>query len=833
MTKMTSKLYEAENHIYYNPSGDTVYILPGSGQTLVIDGQSTGNDPAGVNGNVQWNNNGVFGADPLFTYETNTGQLDIPVLYSEKVYINTTTNQQGENQLSNLETLDQANTTNFREQGISVAIAETGANIYSCAGGPRPNNGTGTFYGGVITYRSESDAAFVFNNAYTYQIFCDDYYAGQYTDISENSNILVMSLSKIGSDNIEVRSRSGNNYNLDQNLSGWLVPRCSGNFILASNRVSGVAVFHDSGGYSLTQQIIANGDSFTTTLMDITDSGALIYVYQGTTLSRFVQSGSGGSSTWSSNATLSITGMTQLGTYSTLVVYSTSTQVVIIESMSVAATFNVSDVTAVCCFLNSVGGDIVFYSTPTYIGIITKISGVWTESANTTTLSGITALACNDNRLMVGRSTTDTYGRCNVYTVSFYQNEVELLNEIVLDNGTNNNLEINCSLGDINVTGNVGSLNIDIANEISVISENNFTLNSESGVLTLQRSSATVAECNDNGFEIYTNLYMGGLGSTIFLNPGLEASPSMVFTNATDTGIFKGGANALSIVSNGQTTSTFDETGVTFNVLVDVPNLKCAVGSFSAPGIYFGSDSDTGIYQISSGYTSFCSQGSPRFHIGSDFAYFNNSPSTYQCFFADGTASSPSIGFTADQDTGFFRSSAGRIGISSDNFEFMRIGKTGVSSQTLAGITLVSPNDPTSFSVVFRNATIGGTVKGFIGTTETTTAYVTSSDRRLKESIVDSKVNGLSKLNQIKIREWVWKSNGKKCDSACVADELRLVCPEAVFGEPDSVDADGNVIPLGIDYSKLVPLLILSVQQLKAEIDTLTVKVRSLEQKYL
>ena len=45
--------------------------------------------------------------------------------------------------------------------------------------------------------------------------------------------------------------------------------------------------------------------------------------------------------------------------------------------------------------------------------------------------------------------------------------------------------------------------------------------------------------------------------------------------------------------------------------------------------------------------------------------------------------------------------------------------------------------------------------------------------------------------------------------------------PEAITGEKDAVDEEGNPIYQGIDQSKLVPLLVGAIQELKAEVDSL------------
>jgi hypothetical protein len=45
--------------------------------------------------------------------------------------------------------------------------------------------------------------------------------------------------------------------------------------------------------------------------------------------------------------------------------------------------------------------------------------------------------------------------------------------------------------------------------------------------------------------------------------------------------------------------------------------------------------------------------------------------------------------------------------------------------------------------------------------------------------------------------------------------------PEAITGSKDAVDADGNPKYQGIDQSKLVPLLVKTIQELEARITTL------------
>jgi len=53
--------------------------------------------------------------------------------------------------------------------------------------------------------------------------------------------------------------------------------------------------------------------------------------------------------------------------------------------------------------------------------------------------------------------------------------------------------------------------------------------------------------------------------------------------------------------------------------------------------------------------------------------------------------------------------------------------------------------------------------------------------------------------------------------------------PEAINGEKDAVDADGNAIYQSIDQSKLVPLLTAALQEALTKIDQLETRIVALE----
>jgi len=130
----------------------------------------------------------------------------------------------------------------------------------------------------------------------------------------------------------------------------------------------------------------------------------------------------------------------------------------------------------------------------------------------------------------------------------------------------------------------------------------------------------------------------------------------------------------------------------------------------------------------------------------------------------------------------------------------------------------------TTCIVIKRN----GSNVGAINTTNTSTAYVESSDYRLKEN-VEYDWDATTRLKQLKPARFNFIADADTTVDGFLAHEVSSVVPEAVSGEKDAVDADGNIEPQGIDKSKIVPLLVKSLQEALAEIDTLKTKVAALE----
>jgi hypothetical protein len=156
------------------------------------------------------------------------------------------------------------------------------------------------------------------------------------------------------------------------------------------------------------------------------------------------------------------------------------------------------------------------------------------------------------------------------------------------------------------------------------------------------------------------------------------------------------------------------------------------------------------------------------------------------------------------------------------------IGCTSLPNSSIKGAGFYITNTDTEYlssinttasktHVIFYNP--NGTV-GTIATSGSATAYNTSSDYRLKENVTPVS-DGITRLQQLKPSRFNFIVDPDKTVDGFLAHEVQTIVPEAITGEKDAVDDEGNPIYQGIDQSKLVPLLTAALQEAIAKIETL------------
>jgi hypothetical protein len=192
----------------------------------------------------------------------------------------------------------------------------------------------------------------------------------------------------------------------------------------------------------------------------------------------------------------------------------------------------------------------------------------------------------------------------------------------------------------------------------------------------------------------------------------------------------------------------------------------------------------------------------------------------------NGSATVPSVRGT-DTNTGLFFPSGGVTAIARNGVEGCRMDASG---NLLVGLTSISDATSRTYGNAFSGTSSnpnwkswgsgshthaqfrnGTSAVGSITSTSSATAYNTSSDQRLKENIVDAP-SASDDIDAIQVRSFDWKADGSHQKYGMVAQELQTVAPEAVSAPEDPDEM------MGVDYSKLVPMMLKEIQSLRARV---------------
>jgi len=135
------------------------------------------------------------------------------------------------------------------------------------------------------------------------------------------------------------------------------------------------------------------------------------------------------------------------------------------------------------------------------------------------------------------------------------------------------------------------------------------------------------------------------------------------------------------------------------------------------------------------------------------------------------------------------------------------------------GTSCLAVNRNTSDGIVVRFGR-SNTVVGSIQVTTTATSYVTSSDQRLKANVAPAG-SAIESILNFPVDQFDWIASGKHQDFGAVAQKVQPIIPEMVSAPVDEDEM------WGIDWSKAVPRLIKTIQELSAELNELKAKVNA------
>ena len=340
-----------------------------------------------------------------------------------------------------------------------------------------------------------------------------------------------------------------------------------------------------------------------------------------------------------------------------------------------------------------------------------------------------------------------------------------------LDINADDEIELNSTLVDLNG-------NLDVSGTIVGASTLSATTGTFSGVLktddTTNATSTTDGSLQtDGGLSVALDAVIGDdlflLSDSAVLNIGADSD--LKITHDGTNGDFESAGNLV-----------FDVAG---DITLDAAGLDV---NFAAAGTNFGlikKDSANLLFRNPQSDGLIKIQGSDG---GSNQTYIEINPASLEglyAFHGNGTAGNP-LGLTLYNDA---------------------------NGGTLSTNTSASGKEVQTFR-------LNGTQVGNIVVTSST-AYNTSSDYRLKEN-VDYTWDATTRLKQLKPARFnfIADSTNTLVDGF-IAHEVSNIVPEAITGVKDETNDDGSIKPQGIDQSKLVPLLVKTIQELEARITAL------------
>ena len=445
------------------------------------------------------------------------------------------------------------------------------------------------------------------------------------------------------------------------------------------------------------------------------------------------------------------------------------------------------------------------------IGGTTAAAGSFTTLSASTSITGTLATAAQPNITSVGTLTALTGGT----------------GDLNWDSGT---LFVDSSANAVGIgtTSPSGTLDVQAANAGSGI-----RLTATTGTNGAQYKATTGAGNLYMGIDTSSGGSFGKANSAVFW---YDAAQSMVFAtnNAEKMRIDSSGnvgigctPSALLDVAYGDyQNSGALRIGADIGTNTSRTNSTRKIGALTVPH-YTTSEDDIVVFLQDS------NDGTAPLTIGGGSANFN-SPSIINFFTSTNGTAYGSERMRLDNSGNLLVGTTGTItGYFPAQVQINTVGNNGIVTKvTTAGeASYNSWNSATSGTRTHCQFYDGATraIRGSITSNGSATAYNTSSDYRLKEN-VDYDFTALDRVAQLKPARFNFIADETNTlVDGFLAHEVSSIVPEAVAGEKDAVDDEGNPDYQGIDQSKLVPLLTKAIQEQQTIIDDLKSRIEALE----
>ena len=304
---------------------------------------------------------------------------------------------------------------------------------------------------------------------------------------------------------------------------------------------------------------------------------------------------------------------------------------------------------------------------------------------------------------------------------------------------------------------------------------------------------------------------------------GTAAAPALTGTD-TNTGIFFPAADTIAFAEGGVEAARLDSAG---NMgLGATPSAWYTGYTASQVGVNGSvwanrTTADTNIVGV--GSNQFLNSGATnRLYISNGFATrYEQSSGTHAWYNAASGTAGNAISFTQAMTL----DASGRLLVGTTSPIGSTFSTIEYSATTYNGIALnQSTNSGGGRFMLFASQ---GTQCGVIDRVGTTSAvvYTTTSDRRLKENIVDAP-SAIAHINAVKVRSFNWIDGGHQVKYGVIAQEFVEVEPDAVVQGDNGQTIEKS---WAVDTAALVPAMIKAIQEQQALITALTTRITALE----
>lgn len=307
---------------------------------------------------------------------------------------------------------------------------------------------------------------------------------------------------------------------------------------------------------------------------------------------------------------------------------------------------------------------------------------------------------------------------------------------------------------------------------------------------------------------------------------GTASAPSITFNSDPAMGFYRIGTNILGVATAGTERFRVDASGeATFAGPVTFASaLKIPAGTTASPGIQADGAPGNGVY-VDGTTVGMVVDEALRAYVDSNATFYLNPQSPgpnwaniepQYGLLGVNSGAVRFLGTTYDNRTVFGMSASDAIAGTSPasaRADGVMINRNGGKQIDIRQSFQSTWGTSSGAGTIVQFTTDNGAaavVAGGISVSGSTTTYATSSDVRLKTNIADA-APATDMLNEIRVRQFDWRDSTASVSHGFIAQELESVFPDAVIRGDTWM----------VDNSKLVPLLVKSLQEAWAVINQL------------